>query len=106
VAHQRMSGYGKRGRFEEQAEGRIQQAYGRAQEVVVANPGYSALAFFGVGLCVGAGVTLLVASPKKQKTWYEGHLPAEFGHGEIARQVRDTVARILPDAISRHMRRR
>lgn len=106
MAHQRMSQYTNQGRFAEQAEAPIRQSYGRAQEIIGANPGYSALACFGLGLCVGAGVTLLVASPKRERAWYEHYLPAEFGHSEVARQVRDTVARMLPDAISRHMTRR
>jgi hypothetical protein len=106
VAHQRMSRYADQGRFEEEAEGRIRQAYGQAQEIIGANPGYSALACFGIGLCVGAGVTLLLASPKKEKAWYEDYLPAHMGHGEIVRQVRDTVAHMLPDAIARYAKRR
>jgi hypothetical protein len=106
VAHQRMSRYTDQGRFREEAEGRVRQAYGRAQEVVEANPGYSALACFGVGLCVGAGVTLLMGTAKREKAWYEDYLPARVGHGEVARQVRDAVACMLPDAISRFMKRR
>ncbi|HWB09320.1 MAG TPA: hypothetical protein VG826_08855 [Pirellulales bacterium] len=106
MAHQRMSRYGNRGSFEDQAEGRMRQAYGRAQDVIEANPGYSALACFGIGLCVGAGITLLMASPKREKAWYEHYLPADLSHGDVGRQVRDTVARMLPEAIARHMTRR
>jgi hypothetical protein len=105
VAHQRMSQYTNQGRFAEQGEGRVRQAYGRAQEMVGENPGYSALACFSVGLFVGAGITLLASSPKKEKLWYEHYLPADIGHGEVAKHVRDAVARLLPDAISRHMTR-
>jgi hypothetical protein len=101
-----MSRYTDQGRFRDEAEGSIRQAYGRAQELVEANPGSSALACFGVGLCVGAGVTLLLASTKKEKAWYEDYLPAHVGHGELTRQVRDTVACMLPDAISRYVKRR
>ena len=106
MAHQRMSRYTDPGRFQEEAEGRIRQAYGRAQDVIGENPGYSALACFGIGLCVGAGVTLLLASSKREKAWYEDYIPARIGHGEIARQVRDTVASMLPDAVTRYMKRR
>lgn len=105
MAHQRMSRYTDQGRFREDAEGPIQQAYGRAQEMIGENPGYSALACFGVGLCVGAGVTLLLGSPKKEHAWYEDYLPTDFSRGEVGRQVRDAVSRMLPDAVARYMKR-
>jgi hypothetical protein len=101
-----MSQYTSRGHFDEEAEGRIHRAYDRAQELIGENPGYSALACFGVGLCVGAGLTLLLSTPKKETTWYQGYLPDEGAASDLARHVRDTVARVVPDAVARYLKRR
>jgi hypothetical protein len=106
VANQRMSQYTSRGRFEDQTEGPMRQAYGRAQEVIGEHPGYSALACFGIGLCVGTTLTLLLASGKKEKAWYEGYLPDEGHRSDLARNVREMAARVVPDAVARYLKRR
>lgn len=105
MAHERLSRYTSAGQFEE-ASGRMRQAYGRAQEAIVENPGYSALACFGIGLCAGAAVTLLLTSPKKEKAWYESYLPDEGFAGDITRQVREAVANVVPEAVARYLKRR
>ena len=106
MAHQRMSQYTSQGRFQDEAQGRMRQAYGRAQEMIGDHPGYSALTCFGIGLCVGATVTLLLSSGEKKKAWYEDYLPDEDSRSDMARQVRDTVARLLPDAVAKYLKRR
>ena len=106
MAHQRMSQYTSQGRFQDEAQGRMRQAYGRAQEMIGDHPGYSALACFGIGLCVGTTLTLLLSSGEKEKTWYEEYLPDEDFRKDMARHVRDTVARLVPDAVARYLKRR
>ena len=106
MAHQRMSQYSSQGRFQDEAQGRMRQVYGRAQEMIGDHPGYSALACFGVGLCVGTTLTLLLTSGEKEKAWYEDYLPDEDARNDMARQMRKTVARLVPDAAARYLKRR
>lgn len=111
MAHERMSQYTEQGRFnEEQNErggGRMHEAYGRVQETVGEHPGYSALVCFGVGVGVGAALTLLLAPHKEEKQrWYHDYLPDENFTREMSDQVRDTVARVLPEAIGKYVKRR
>lgn len=106
MAHQRMSQYTSQGRFQDEAQGRVRQVYGRAQEMIGEHPGYSALACFGIGLCVGTTLTLLLTSGEKKRAWYEDYLPDQDFRSDLTRQVRDTVARLVPDAVSRHLTRR
>jgi alpha/beta superfamily hydrolase len=105
MAHERMSQYASQGRFDE-ATGRMREAYGRAHEVIEEHPGYSALACFGVGVAVGAAITLLLASARAEKSWYEDYLPDEGSAKELAQQVRKSVSRMLPDAIARYFQHR
>ncbi len=106
MAHQRMSQYAPE-RIEEQ-EGRLRAGYGRARAMVGDHPGYSALACFGIGLGVGAVVTLLLVPEKKHKPSYrsyKSYLP-DGRHAEaLAHQVRDTVCQVLPDALARYLKR-
>lgn len=106
MAHQRMSEYTSQGRFRDEAQGRMRQVYGRAQEMIGEHPGYSALACFGIGLCVGTALTLLLKSGDKEKSWYEDYLPDEDVRSNVARQVRETVAHLVPDAVTRYLKRR
>lgn len=106
MAHQRMSQYSSQGRFQDEAQGRMRQVYGRAQEMIGDHPGYSALACFGVGLCVGTTLTLLLTSGEKEKAWYEDYLPDEDARNDMARQMRKTVARLVPDAVAQYLKRR
>lgn len=107
MPHERMSQYASRERFEqEQDGGRMREAYGRAQDALQEHPGYSALACFGVGLAVGAAITLLLAPAKESKSWYEDYLPDEGFASELGEQVRETVKRMLPDAVARYFKRR
>lgn len=106
MAHQRMSQYTSQGRFQDEAQGRMREAYGRAQEMIGEHPGYSALACFGIGLCVGTTLTLLLSSGEKEKAWYEEYLPDEDFRSDMTRQVRATVARLVPDAVARYLKRR
>jgi hypothetical protein len=99
-----MSQYASREGFEEEA-GRMREAYGRAQDMLEEHPGYSALACFGVGLAVGAAITLLLAPEKPSKSWYKDYLPDEGFAADLADQVRDTVKRMLPDAVARYFKR-
>jgi hypothetical protein len=101
-----MSQYTSQARFQDEAQGRMRQAYGRAQEMIGEHPGYSTLACFGIGLCVGTTLTLLLSSGEKEKAWYEDYLPDEDFRSDMSRQVRDTVARLVPDAVARYLKRR
>lgn len=110
MAYERMSQYTEPGHFDERDEerlgGRVRQAYGRAQEVVGEHPAYSVLACFGIGVGVGAVLTLLLSPEKKQTAWYEDYLPDGKLRHEVAQQVRETVGRLVPDAVARYLKRR
>ena len=105
MPHERMSQSATQGRFE-QGVGRAQEAYTRAHDLVEEHPGYSALVCFGIGLGVGAALTLLLRSEKPETKWYEDYLPDEGFARDVADQVRTTVRRILPDAIARYFKDR
>lgn len=106
MAHERMSQYG--GGFADHG-GRM--GLDRASELVEEHPGYSALACFGVGLAVGAAVTMLLLpdAPKKakhEKAWYEDYLPDEDFIEDLSEQVRETVRGMLPEAVARYFKHR
>ena len=104
MPHERMSQYASQDRL--QAAGRVREAYGRAQELVGEHPGYSALTCFGIGVGVGATLALLLMPEKKPQKWYQQYLPDEGFTDDLADQVRDTVGRMLPDALARYLKRR
>ena len=78
----------------------IKHAYERAQGVVREHPGYSIMAFFGLGL--GLGLLLAAFSPKRERrAKLHEHL------GENAREtIQNAVARFVPDAVARFMSKR
>jgi hypothetical protein len=100
-----MSQFAKQERLEEPA-GRVREVYSRAQELVGEHPAYSALACFSIGVGVGAAVALLLTPEKREKKWYQQYLPDEGFADDLAKQVRDTVGRMLPDAIACYLKRR
>jgi hypothetical protein len=110
MAHQRMSQYMSPGQSNDRhaAGERVREAYGRAQEMVAEHPAYSALACFGIGVGVGAAITLLLApeKEKKEQAWYADYLPDEDFTHELSKHVRETVSRMLPDAVARYLKRR
>lgn len=111
MPHERMSQYESTQRDTGQAVGgAAQRIYGQARDVVRENPAYSALATFGIGAAVGLTLGLLLMPSHQREEekprWYEGYLPEGMSAECIAKQVRETVSRLLPDAISRYMHRR
>lgn len=111
MAHERMSQYESslREATSTVADG-AQRVYGQAREMVRENPAYSALATFGIGAAVGMALALMLMPSREgkeeQHRWYEGYLPDGMSAECISKQVRDTVSRMLPDAISRYVRGR
>lgn len=101
MAHERMSQYGEQ--FTERGGG---MSLGRAGELVDQHPGYSVLACFGMGVAVGAVVTLLLTPAKRDKAWYEDYLPDEDFVEDLSEQVRQTVRKMLPDAVARYFKQR
>jgi hypothetical protein len=85
---------------------RVREAYGRAQELVEEHPAYSALTCFGIGVGVGATLALLLMPEKQPKKWYQQYLPNEGFADDLAHQVRETVGKMLPDAVARYVKRR
>jgi hypothetical protein len=109
MPHERMSQYESSRRS--QAEGiadTAQNLYGQARELVRENPAYSALATFGIGAAVGVALGLMLAPARqpeeKESSWYDNYLPEGVSAECLAKQVRETVSRILPDAINRYLR--
>ncbi|HQU46267.1 MAG TPA: hypothetical protein PK867_25865 [Pirellulales bacterium] len=96
MPRERMSQYMRQEEFGEAASGRVRAAYDGAHEIVGENPAYSALACFGLGVGVGAVLTILLRSAKKEpKSWYEGYLPDQDFVRDLSQQVRETVGRYL-----------
>ena len=84
----------------------MRDVYGRAQEIAEEHPAYSALACFGIGLGVGAALTLLLKPDKKEaEAWYADYLPDQ-DFAQVSKHVRETVSRMLPDAVARYLKRR
>lgn len=115
MPHERMSQYETSDQDAGPAvAGAAQRVYGQARELVRENPAYSALATFGMGAAVGLALGLMLMPARRQKEqrrkeahrWYEGYLPEGMSAECIAKQVRETVSRVLPDAVSRYMGRR
>lgn len=112
MAHQRLSQYASHGQTDDRpaagAADRMRETYSRAQEIVVEHPAYSALACFGIGLGVGAALTVLLAphDEKKKDAWYSDYLPNEGFTQDLSKHVREAVGRLLPDAIACYLKRR
>lgn len=111
MAHERMSQYESslREASSTVADG-AQRAYGQARELVRENPAYSAVATFGIGAAVGLALGLMLMPSRereeKKHRWYKDYLPEGMSAECIAKQVRETVSRLLPDALSRYTHRR
>lgn len=106
MAHERLSQYGG----EPFAEHGGRMGLGRASELAKEHPGYSALACFGMGVAVGAAVAMLLTGAaekaKQPKAWYEDYLPDEDFVDDLSAQVRETVRKMLPDAVARYFSKR
>lgn len=111
MPHERMSQYKESlGETSSTVADGAQRVYGQARDLVRENPAYSALATFGIGAAVGLALGLMLMPARKREEekhrWYEGYLPDGMSAECIAKQVRETVSRLVPDAVSRYMHRR
>jgi uncharacterized protein YjbJ (UPF0337 family) len=78
------------------AEG-VRQGYAEAERVVQERPGQALAIAFGVGMLIGAGVTMLLREHGRERTYSRSRNSTE----QFGRHMLDALAGILPDALTK-----